>query len=247
MTEFDSRADKFNKLDWATDNSYLDLVVEVAKLEKTDVVLDVGTGTGLVARAVEPHVAKVIGLDISPEMLKRNPYESILADARDMRVDDGKGRILDNQFDKVIARMVFHHIIHGAEEAAVQCHGVLKPGGLFVLSEGIPPRASLADWYTQMFSIKEERLTFLPADLVHLLRIAGFKEIKTYYHVLPQVSIRNWIENSGMSDDRKALMWEAQMKMPKDGWVAYKATVTSDGDILKDFHFCTVVGEKHGS
>lgn len=244
MIVFDDRAAKYNKLDWAVNNSYLDAVMQAAELKETDVVLDVGTGTGLVARAVEPYVTKVVGLDISPEMLKRNPCEAFLADARDMRIDDGKARIQNNQFDKVIARMVFHHIIQGAEEAAIQCYNVLKPGGLFVLSEGIPPRSSLADWYTQMFRIKEERLTFLPVDLVGLLKIAGFIKIETHYHILPQVSIRNWIENSEMSDDRKALMWEAQMKMPEEGWAAYKATVTPDGDILKDFHFCMVVGEK---
>lgn len=243
MNIFDSRADKYNDLTWATDINYLDSVIQAAKLKKTDTVLDVGTGTGLVARSVEPHVAKVIGLDISLEMLKKNPYEAFLADARDMRTGN-TGVISDNQFDKVIARMVFHHITQGAEEAAIQCYRVLKPGGLFILSEGIPPRASLADWYTQMFRIKEDRLTFLPVDLVQLLQIAGFSNITPHYHIQPQVSLRNWIENSNMDDTRKALMWETQMKMTGAGWAAYKATVTPNGDILKDFHFCTVVGEK---
>lgn len=243
MTEFDSRADKYDRLSWAIDNDYLNVVIQAAKLEETDIVLDVGTGTGLVARAVEPHVAKVIGLDISLEMLKKNPYEAFLADVRDMRTGD-TGVISDNQFDKVIARMVFHHIVQGVEEAAIQCHRVLRPGGLFILSEGTPPRASLADWYTQMFQIKEDRLTFLPVGLVLLLQIAGFSNITPHYHIQPQVSIRNWIENSEMDNTRKALMWEAHIRMPDDGWSAYKATVTEDGDILVDFHFCTVVGQK---
>ena len=100
MNIFNNRANKYNNLTWAVDISYLDSIIQAAKLEKTDIVLDVGTGTGLVARAVEPHVAKVIGLDTSLEMLKENPYEAFLADARDMRADD-TGVISDNQFDKV--------------------------------------------------------------------------------------------------------------------------------------------------
>lgn len=39
--------------------------------EPDDVILDLGTGTGNVARTLAPHVKRVIGVDISPAMLER--------------------------------------------------------------------------------------------------------------------------------------------------------------------------------
>ena len=64
-----SRAPTFSKLEWASRQAYLRAVVKAGDLQPTDVILDAGTGTGLIARAAAPHVAKVTGIDISPEMM----------------------------------------------------------------------------------------------------------------------------------------------------------------------------------
>ncbi len=52
------RAKKYSNLEWASRKSYLDAVVKAGGLDPTDVVLDAGTGTGLIAKAVLPHVSK---------------------------------------------------------------------------------------------------------------------------------------------------------------------------------------------
>src|SRR5438105_4916398 len=51
------------------DSALLDEVVALAVPQPTDVVLDVATGTGNTAFALAPHVARVVGLDLTPEML----------------------------------------------------------------------------------------------------------------------------------------------------------------------------------
>jgi ubiquinone/menaquinone biosynthesis C-methylase UbiE len=159
-----NRAPTFSKLEWASRQEYLRAVVKAGGLQPADIVLDAGTGTGLIARAVAPHVAKVTGIDISPEMmdgLQKNPpsnCEFIVGDIRCLDFSSGC-------FSKVFARMVFHSLMDETGHAARECHRVLQAGGRFILSEGIPPAKRAGEWYTQMFRLKEQRLTFFPDTL----------------------------------------------------------------------------------
>jgi len=132
------RASSFIKLEWASRQDYLQAVVQAVDLQPTDVVLDAGTGTGLIANAAAVYVAKVIGVDISPEMMNGKRTSRIqnceveIGDIRNLRFPSG-------YFSKVFARMVFHSLVKSVDKAAQECYRVLKPGGKFVLSEGIPP------------------------------------------------------------------------------------------------------------
>jgi len=60
-----TRSRKFNDLKWANEYSYIEMLICSGDFEKNDIVLDVGTGTGIMAHAISPLVKKVIGIDIS--------------------------------------------------------------------------------------------------------------------------------------------------------------------------------------
>ena len=237
------RAGSFQKLEWASRHDYLQMVVQAGDLQPTDVVLDGGTGTGLIASAVAPHVAKVIAIDISPEMMdglnmpRRQNCTFEVGDIRAMSFPSG-------YFSRVFARMVFHELIDGLDKAARECYRVLKLGGKFVLSEGIPPAKAAGDWYTEMFRLKEERLTFFPETLEDLLSRAGFSDVWTKIHISPQVSIRNWLENSGVPPSRQRQIMQIHLDMPPIVREAYRVTFSDEGDVLLDMKFAIVVGIK---
>ena len=205
--------------------------------------MDAGTGTGLIARAAAPHVAKVTGIDISPEMMdglqKHHPpnCEFLVGDIR--RLDFSSGG-----FSKVFARMVFHSLMDETGHAARECHRVLQAGGRFILSEGIPPVKLAGEWYTRMFRLKEQRLTFFPDTLEALLTRVGFVNVGATIHVSPQVSIRNWLENSGLPLARQAEIMQVHRAMPPAIRKAYRATFTNEGDVRLDMKFAIVVGTK---
>lgn len=240
-----NRARSYPKLEWASRSDYLEKVVRSGDLTPTDVVLDAGTGTGLVATAVAAYVAKVIGVDISPEMMARikpsfpSNCEFETGDIRKLHFPSGC-------FSKVFARMVLHGLVNSAEEALRECYRVVAPGGKFVLSEGIPPAKAAGDWYTAMFRLKEERLTFFADTLERLVSRAGFSLARTEVHVSPQISVRNWLENSGLPECRKARIMQMHLEMPDMIQEAYGATFTDKGDVLLDMKFAIVVGTKDG-
>lgn len=120
---------------------WLEEVVELARPEPSQVVLDVATGTGHAALALAPLVARVTGLDLTPEMLEqaRRLAESRGIDNVEWIVGDAHALPFpDSSFDIWMARAAPHHFddLGGAIREA---HRVLRPGGSVVIIDGSGP------------------------------------------------------------------------------------------------------------
>jgi ubiquinone/menaquinone biosynthesis C-methylase UbiE len=237
-----TRSTGYNKLDWARRSDYADKVVSAGEVTRDDVVLDIGTGNGVIAHKVAKISDHVTGVDISPEMLKhahRNGQDNpkfAVGDARHLNFED-------NIFSKVFSRMMFHGLTDGAKLAASEIHRVLKPGGLFVISEGSPPSAEVGPWYTEMFKLKENRLTLFREDLVELLESVNFNISTEIVHKAFQVSIHNWLTNSGLPQERQDEIMQIHFDMPEFVRDAYNASF-EENDVLLDMRFEIVVGTK---
>jgi choline kinase/ubiquinone/menaquinone biosynthesis C-methylase UbiE len=236
------RAEAYGQLEWASRQGYLQAFVAGGDFRPSDRVLDVGTGTGIVAHAVSPFVAEVVGIDVSTEMLA-HARASRVANEVFEEGDVCNLRFPNNWFDKVTARMVFHHLIESGNQAMRECYRVLKPGGATILSEGVPPDRSLGDWYTRMFALKEERLTFFEEDLVALMCGGGFDVKRVLTYVSPQVSIGNWLRNSGLPQERQDKIMQMHLELDETGKQYYDMTLTGD-DVLCDFTYIILVGRK---
>jgi len=235
------RARHYNKLNWATNEEYLQNFIDFAGLQAADVVMDLGTGTALVARRAAPKVKKVVGLDNSREMLTiaagENPtVEFALGDARNIPFAGAS-------FDKVLARMVFHHITEDLELALAECLRVLRQGGMLVVSEGVPPCPEVKNEYVEIFRLKEKRLTFLPEDLIHLLEKAGFVNISYSSWLIPGVSVKNWLENSGCPKTTQEKIMQLHLNASDRFKQAYGMRVRED-DCLINMHFFMIRGQR---
>jgi len=238
-----TRAEHYDQLEWATKSGYLRAFLDLGRFQPDDEVLDVGTGTGIVTLNIAPYVERVVGIDISPDMMK-HALDRKTSDNVDFRLQDVRDlRFADNSFTKVTARMVLHHIIHDIEKAIAECYRVLKPGGQMLISEGVPPDIRIKDWYTEMFKLKEERRTFMEDDLVALMTQAGFADIETEIYISKRCSINNWLTNSGLPQTTQDKIMQMHFVMPACGKEAYRMVETED-DCLIDMKFVTLVGRK---
>lgn len=238
MSGWADRAAGYDDTEWVRADAYLQAFVGSAAIERHHSVLEVGVGTGIVARAIGKHV---VGLDMSPAMLaiarSAGLDRLIVGDVRAMPFQDGR-------FARVLARMVWHHLTDGIEEATAECYRVLRPGGLMILSEGVPPDPSLRVWYTMMFRLKERRVTFSLEGLVGLMRGAGFGVVSTWECILPGMSIAYWLsKDASMSRLRKAVIIWMHRLLGRKGKQHYNMVIQG-GDVYCDFKFVGVVGVK---
>ncbi len=237
------RAEKYDSLEWVNRQGYTETFVRLGQFGKGDRVLDVGTGTGIIAYTIAPFVDHVTGIDQSDEMLaharEKNTIKNVTFESGDVR----QLKYTDAAFHRVTARMVYHHILEGAEVGIKECHRVLKPGGMFLLSEGVPPIPEIRDWYSTMFAYKEERRTFLDEDLVALARSAPFREVLHDVYISRRMSIKNWLNNGAVSEENKAIILKMHHDLDPAGKRAYNMDITDD-DIFIDMKFVIISATK---
>jgi tRNA (cmo5U34)-methyltransferase len=105
-------------------------------------VLDLGVGTGETARGVlDLHpAARLVGVDVSPEMLERARRELPAGRVESLRVAELADPLPEGPFGLVFSALAVHHL-EGAGKADLfrRVAAVLAPGGRFVLGDVVVP------------------------------------------------------------------------------------------------------------
>jgi len=235
------RSKSYNELRWVNESSYLNAFISSTDFNKNDLVLDVGTGTGVIAHALAPMVKEVIGLDISQDMLEHSNWEG---NKYFIKRDIRNPIFYENVFNKVTARMVFHHILKNTQKAMNECYRVLKKGGKMIFSEGVPPIPELKEDYKKIFELKEDRLTFFEEDLLDMMKKSGFKHIEVTTCIMKNFGIKDWLEKAGnLSKDKKDKIFEMHVIASDVFKKAYNMKIVN-GDCLIDVKNLILVGEK---
>ncbi len=150
------------------------------------VVGDLGCGTGTITAALAPHVARVIGVDASDEMLKAaadrlGVGDSGTASNIDFRLGPLEALPIDDtSLDAALLVLVLHHLPAPAD-ALREALRVLKPGGRLVIVDMAPHERE--EYRQQMGHVW---LGFSEEQVCRLLEQAGFHHIK--YHAIPAVT-----------------------------------------------------------
>lgn len=235
------RSKCYNELNWTHEEKYINEIVKACNLKSYYQACDVGCGTGIVTHALSQYCHKVYGIDISEDMLKKAENNSNTKNIFYGVSNAEKIDFPDNRFEVVTARMVFHHIVNPIV-AANECFRVLKPGYKFVISEGIPPYGA-RDFHKKFLTKKEKRRIFTVDDLIELLEKARFEDIDFVIHKMENVSIKNWLNNSGLPKEKQIELYKMRLDSPYHAQKAENMKI-ANGDILTDWHFAIVSGVK---
>lgn len=158
------------------------------QLRATDTVLELGCGTGTTALALAPSVARLVGTDVSDEMIaiaraKADAAGSLNATFEVAAAEHAFGA--DRTFDAVLAFNVLHLL---ADRLAVlrQAASTLKPGGLFIsktpcLSE-MNPLLRLAVPVARLVGKAPNVSFFAARALEREIETAGFEIIERARH-----------------------------------------------------------------
>ena len=148
-------------------------------LPSTFVVGDLGCGTGVTAATLAPHVARVIGVDASEEMLNAARLRS----TKNVELRRGSLESLpidSSSLDAATLMLVLHHLASPAL-ALSEAARVLKPGGKLLIVDMAPHEHE--EYRQQMGHVW---LGFAEEQMRRMLEIAGFADVRTW--ALPTAS-----------------------------------------------------------
>ncbi len=208
---YNSLTAEFDRFAQRLSLAFAEHLVRLANLKSSDWVLDVGTGTGIVALLAARRIGsagKVIGVDLSDGMLFAAKSKAVQDGLENRiqfcRLDAEALALRDASFDVVLSLFALLHFPNPLV-ALMEMFRVLRPGGRLVLAVGSSPSllssAGLAEGLRHMqrrFAVRQGKLLIGPHSLDDFVtqRIPGSKEAeeapiaresKNRSHKIPQL------------------------------------------------------------
>ena len=151
-------------------------IIRLGRIHNESSVLEVGCGTGRFAIALwEFTNSRIVGLDISPDMLKTAKTKPSAANIEWIEADAETIPYAGKAFDCVFTVFALHHF-RDKHRALEEIFRVLKPGGRLVIataSHGMLKKEIVFQIFPGLLRIESSRFPSLP-QLRRLLSAAGF-------------------------------------------------------------------------
>jgi SAM-dependent methyltransferase len=204
IRHFTDRAPRYDhSSSWCGDAELMNLIVRLAQPGRTDHLLDVACGTGLVSRAFRPLVQYQVGLDITEAMTRQvqdSLDELVIAPAEKMPFPDAR-------FDIVVSRQGIQFM--DLPDAIREMHRVLAPGGRLVLVNLCAYGESDRSEYFEILRLRNpvRRHFFIPGDVERMVEDAGFRNITAERYISTE-DVYAWSDNGAISEDNRAAIRE---------------------------------------
>lgn len=186
VEQFTKQAVPFSKIPGHRDA--LQMIVEMARVENTDKVLDVACGPGLVACEFARAAGHVTGIDITAGMIDR--ARLLQKEQKLTNLDWKIGDVLplpfpDGTFQVVITRYSFHHFLRPAEVLSEMIR-VCAPGGRVLVADvAMPPEK--AEAYDALEKLRDPSHTHaltLP-EFEAMFLASGLSQLQKNFYSVP--------------------------------------------------------------
>ena len=237
--QFDKQATEYNA-QWNTwSEEALNALLDAAQPKPTDAVLDVATGTGFTALAFAPWVQSVIGLDVSPGMLRQAEGYAAEQGITNAIFQEGAAEALpfpDASFDLVTCRIAPHHFL-SVPKFLSETARVLMPGGRFVLADTTVPdgQPEAADWQNAVEAVRDPShvKNYTPSEWRQLAEAAGLAvtECHTEGNGIT-IPLTDWITKAGCTPEQATDVRRRFDHAPESARAAYQIRRGADGDTV---------------
>lgn len=185
------------------------LPTEYAGIKVGDTVVDLGSGAGndvFIARAIVGETGKVIGLDMTEEMIEKANKNNLKLGFKNVEFKLGEieNMPIDNLSVDVVVSNCVLNLVPDKEKAFAEIYRILKPGAHFCVSDIVikgkmtPELQKSAEMYAGCVSgaVEEE-------EYLDLIKNAGFTKIeikKSKKIELPEEVLKAYLSESGLKD-----------------------------------------------
>lgn len=193
ITQFTKQAIPFTQLSEHSNQYGLELIVELAKPQKGDTVLDVACGPGIVACELAKFVSHVTGIDITPAMIEQAKQMQKERKLNNLTWKIGDILTLpfdDSSFSLVITRFSFHHLLE-PQKVLNELIRVCKYDGRIVIID-VTPEPDKVDEYNKVEKLR---------DPSHV-KAFTFKSLRSLMEESGLVNLENKCQNLEMELDK---------------------------------------------
>lgn len=213
---------------WITDQDILGAHAAAFTGPSDALLLDVCCGSGVVGASFRGKVGRIIGLDLTPEMIRMAETrldEVVQGDVYDLPFADAS-------FDAVCNREVLH-LLPRPERPVAQVYRVLKPGGQFIVGQLLPYGPADTPWFFRVLKKKQPLFfnNFTEDDMRALLTGAGFVDLEVT-EVLAWEDIDTWIDTWETPALERAEIRALYTRAPAEVRRAHPFEIDANGRIL---------------
>jgi SAM-dependent methyltransferase len=192
------------------DDSDIARIVELADPSHTEVVLDIVTGLGHVAKALSPFVERIDAIDPDKELIDEAQNQAMKEDLFNIRFSHGDPSAVacsDEIYDIVTARLALRHF-GDASKLIKEVGRVLKPGGRLLMADSLaPPHPDLESFLKNLNSLydKSHIRSYSLAELEIILSRENF-DIDLIEIYPKEHDFETWAETQSLSNDTKRMI-----------------------------------------
>lgn len=156
-------------------------IIEIAGLEENQRVLELGCGTGFHTAEISKSKAKIIGVDISPDLINVARQRANFPNVKFIVADAHNLPFPNKFFDSIVGVSVLHHL--EMDKVFKEIRRLLKTKGKIVFSEPnmMNPQIFLMKnipWFKKLLNEIPNETAFFRSYLSIFLKKQGFKNIK---------------------------------------------------------------------
>ena len=205
--------------------------------------LDVATGTGLLARAMAPHVDRVSALDATPEMLQEGRRLAAEEGINNVVFEEGDAGQLpypDNSFDLVTARIAMHHFQQPRGPAREMARVCRASGHVAIIDITSSEDQDVADSHNRLERIRDPSHTrAMPVNELREIAEGCGLEIVRFSEAEVEQNVNRWMDLTNTGPEARHTILEAMEQELDGGPPTGMRPFRKDGEIM--FHHSWVI------